>query len=185
MASAAACILQHQSLNSLYVQTLVMLGLFSALNSFINRCVPVKHIPVISDDGFYIARNLAMLFMLKQFWLLLGEMFSAGFLGWNYNTAIQLHHCADGSGLHKLPKQLPPLSLPESTFVWLMDRSPLQALGRILSLGRDSLECLGCIPKSTRKIWEIIFNFKSSLPAFFSFPFPVISFQFVQGKNKK
>lgn len=66
-----------------------------------------------------------------------------------------------------------------------MDRNPLQALGRISSLGRDPVECLGYVPKSTRKIREIIFNFKSSLPAFFPFLFPVISFQFVQGEKQE
>lgn len=59
------------------------------------------------------------------------------------------------------------------------------ALGRTVSLGGDSVECLGCVPESTRKIREIIFNFKSSLPAFFPLPFSCYFFPICAGEKQE
>lgn len=67
MVSAAACSALRASISKfLMCANLSHAGVTQYLNSCKWVSVPVKHIPVISDDGFYIARNLVILFMLKH-----------------------------------------------------------------------------------------------------------------------
>lgn len=146
----------------------------------------LKHIPVISYDYFRIARIAHSSFLVEALTLgIYGRNEAVGCV-----SRLEWYHShQDGSGLHR--GQLNSshlLPLPDSVFVLLMNRKLLQALGRILSLGRDSVEC---VPKSTRKIREITLNFKTSLstvpsfPIFPPFPFSCYSFPTCTRKRGK